>query len=161
MRTQKLHLTALALVAAFTLAACDKPNSAEKAGAEMGREIDQAAAKTQDKINEASAKTQDKINEASAKTQVKMQEASAKLGEQAAKTEVAIEDSTVTAKIKSAIVAEPGLKVMDINVDTIGGVVTLNGIVDTPAKSERVAQIARGVSGARQVNNRLIVRTPG
>lgn len=150
MRTRNIHLATLAIAMSLGLSACDKPGSAEKVGAEAGREIDQAAAKTQDKINEASAKTQEKISEASAK-----------LSEQSAKTETAIEDTAVTAKIKTAILAEPGLKVADINVDTVRGVVTLSGMVDTAANSERVSQIARGVSGARQVDNRLVVRTAG
>lgn len=138
MQIQKIHLATLGILLSLGLTACEKPTSAEKVGAEAGREIDQAAAKTQDKLNQAGAK----------------------ISEQTAKTEAVIEDSAVTAKIKTALLAEPGIKGTDINVDTVSGVVTLSGIVDNAAQRDRVTEIARGVNGARQVDNRLVVRTP-
>lgn len=113
-----MKLTALATTLTFWLAACEKPNSAEKAV----ENIDHAAKK---------------------------------LSEQAEKSGVALEDASIT-----AIVAEPGLKVLQINVDTLGGVVTLTGTVDSQKNSDKAKQIAGAVSGVKQVENRIVVKSP-
>ena len=41
----------------------------------------------------------------------------------------AVDDAAITAKVKTAIMAEPGLKATEINVDTKDAVVTLTGTV--------------------------------
>ena len=132
MNIEKMQLTALAMTLALALTACDKPNSAEK----VGREIDQAAEKAGDKLDEASKK----------------------LGEQTAKTGTVIEDAAITTQVKSAILSEPGLKVLQINVDTVGAVVTLTGTVDAQASSDKAKQVAGAVSGVKQVENQLSVK---
>lgn len=52
---------------------------------------------------------------------------------------------------------ETGLKSLKISVDTIKGVVTLTGTVDTKANSEKAATRAMAISGVRDVNNQLVV----
>ena len=132
----KLKVVTLTLACAIALAACDKPNSAENAGREAGKEIDRAAEKVDQKLDKAS----DKVSEA------------------AAKTGNAIEDAAITTKVKSAILAEPGLKVLEINVDTVGEVVTLTGAVDSHASADKAKQVASAVSGVKRVENRLTVK---
>lgn len=135
MKTSNINFVALSLILAFSLGACDKPNPAEQAG----REIDRVTEKAGDKMDQASQK----------------------LSDQTAKSGEAIEDATITTKIKTAILAEPGLKVLQINVDTMGGVVSLTGTVDSQANSDKAKQIASAVSGVRQVENRLVIKSPG
>jgi len=53
------------------------------------------------------------------------------MAEQSEKAGVAIDDAEITTKVKAAIFAEPGLKTLQISVDTIKGVVTLSGSVDS------------------------------
>ena len=71
---------------------------------------------------------------------------------------VAIDDATITTKVKAAVLAEPGLKSLQISVDTKDAVVTLAGNVDTPALKERATQIAQGVEGVRSVIDNLVVK---
>lgn len=84
---------------------------------------------------------------------------SEKMGEQSAKAGVAIDDTEITTKVKAAIFAEPGLKTLQISVDTIKGVVTLSGSVDSQASSNRTRELASAVAGVRDVENRLVVKS--
>lgn len=73
------------------------------------------------------------------------------------KTPVA-DNASITAKIKSALLADkitPGLK---IDVDTNNGVVTLSGKVDTQAQKVRAGQIAAKTEGVTKVINRLTIK---
>ena len=72
-----------------------------------------------------------------------------------------LEDSTITAKVKAAIIAESDLSALEIKVDTTDGVVTLTGTVDSPQKMERAAQVAQTIDGVRTVDNKLSVKAPG
>lgn len=72
-----------------------------------------------------------------------------------------VDDAAITVKVKSAVIAEPGLKSLQIDVDTKDGVVTLSGTVDNPALKERAAQIAQHVSGVRSVVDNLAVKSTG
>lgn len=65
-----------------------------------------------------------------------------------------IDDSTLTASVKSQLGASNLLR---IDVDTNGGVVSLNGTVDTPDDKARAEQLARRVDGVKKVVNNLQV----
>lgn len=92
----------------------------------------------------------------------KMDDATAKVAaatERAAdKTAAVIDDATITTKVKAAVLAEPGLKTLQINVDTRDGNVTLNGTVDTPELKERAMQVAQAVEGVKTVSDQLVVK---
>ena len=77
------------------------------------------------------------------------------------KTVDVVDDATITTKVKAAVLAEPGLKTLQINVDTKDGVVTLAGTVDTSALKSRATQVAQGVGGVRSVVDNLTVKTAG
>lgn len=85
-------------------------------------------------------------------------EAAAKSKEAAAKAANALDDAALTAKVKAALFAEPGLKTLQIDVETRDGVVTLAGTVDTPVLHERALQIAGALTGVRKVIDRLVVK---
>lgn len=128
-----------ALLCLAALSACDKPGPAERAG----QSIDQAASDAGRKIAESADKLEKKINE------------------EGKKTGVAFDDSEITAKVKAAIFAEPGLSTLQISVDTVKGTVTLNGSVDSRGKSDTAAALAGRVAGVKAVNNRLHVKPAG
>lgn len=92
------------------------------------------------------------------KAGVKIDEAVDKLGEQGDKAGVAINDAEITTKVKAAIFAEPGLKTLQISVDTIQGVVTLTGSVDNQQNSDRARGLAIAVAGVKDVDNRLMLK---
>ena len=75
------------------------------------------------------------------------------------KAGVALDDATITAKVKTALIAEPGLKGLAIDVDTTGNVVTLTGAVATEAAKQEAERLARGIEGVKDVTNNLDVKT--
>jgi osmotically-inducible protein OsmY len=69
-----------------------------------------------------------------------------------------MDDSWITTKVKTAILNEPSLKVMQINVETYKGVVQLSGFVDNAASQAKAVEIARSVQGVTSVKNDLRLR---
>lgn len=69
-----------------------------------------------------------------------------------------VDDSAITAKVKTAIFTDSDLKVMQINVETFKGVVQLSGFVDSQKMATKAVDVARGVSGVVSVKNNLIVK---
>jgi osmotically-inducible protein OsmY len=69
-----------------------------------------------------------------------------------------LDDSAITTKVKAAILNEPSLKVLQINVETFKGEVQLSGFVDTPQSVSKAGEVARGVKGVKSVKNNLIVK---
>lgn len=67
------------------------------------------------------------------------------------------DDQTITASIKTKLLADPNVSGLDINVDTFKGNVTLKGFVKTDSEAQRAIELARSVGGVKSVNPRLIV----
>jgi len=120
------------MILVIGLAACDKEHPAESAG----RSIDQAADKAGDKMDQVSKN----------------------LGEQSDKVGEALDDTAITAKVKAAILKEPDLSVLRINVETTKGVTTLSGSVDSQQNSDRAKEIASAVAEVKEVDNQLVVK---
>ena len=74
-----------------------------------------------------------------------------------------VNDSSITAQVKSKLASDAGTSATRINVDTEGGVVTLSGIVPTTAEKERAEQMAGTTEGVKRVMNNITVdaRTSG
>jgi hyperosmotically inducible periplasmic protein len=75
------------------------------------------------------------------------------------KTAAVADDAAITAKVKAAILAEPGLKSLQISVDTNSATVTLSGNVDNADLRDRAKQIASSTSGVKSVVDQLTVKT--
>jgi osmotically-inducible protein OsmY len=69
--------------------------------------------------------------------------------------EATVSDAALTTKVKAALINEPGVDALAINVDTYGGVVSLRGTVRDRAMAARAVDVARRVSGVRSVDDRL------
>jgi osmotically-inducible protein OsmY len=69
-----------------------------------------------------------------------------------------VDDSVITTKVKAAILDEPSLKVLQINVKTFKGEVQLSGFVDSATNAKKAGEIARSVGGVKSVTNDLIVK---
>ena len=69
-----------------------------------------------------------------------------------------VDDSTITTKVKAAILEDPGLKVFQINVETFKGEVQLSGFVESAQSVNKAGEVARGVGGVKSVKNILIVK---
>lgn len=133
---EKFTLIGISMLFAVGLTACGKPGPAETAG----KKIDQTASEASRRLGEAT----DEIGK--------------KLGEQGEKASVTIDDAEITTKVKAGIFAEPGLKTLQIGVDTIKGVVTLSGSVDSWPSSERAEALAGAVAGVKEVENLLVTK---
>ena len=64
-----------------------------------------------------------------------------------------VDDSAITTKVKTAILAEPGLKVSEINVETFKGVVQLSGFVSSRDDIKSAVRVASAVNGVKSVTN--------
>lgn len=69
-----------------------------------------------------------------------------------------IEDGVITTKVKTALLTDPDVKGLHIDVETRAGVVTLTGTVDKSASRERAAQIAHDTGGVKSVDNEIVVK---
>ena len=69
-----------------------------------------------------------------------------------------IDDTVITAKVKTAIFKEPALKSLEINVETFKGVVQLSGFVSSQENIYKAVQVARGVTGVTSVKNDMRLR---
>lgn len=69
-----------------------------------------------------------------------------------------VDDATITTKVKAAMVRDPVVSALDVNVDTFKGTVQLTGFVDTQEQAQRAEQIAAGVQGVTSVQNKVTVK---
>ena len=69
-----------------------------------------------------------------------------------------MDDSTITAKVKAALVDHDSIKSTDISVKTDQKVVTLSGFVESQAQAEEAVKVAKGVEGVTSVSDKLHVR---
>jgi osmotically-inducible protein OsmY len=69
-----------------------------------------------------------------------------------------IDDSVITTKVKSLLAGDDFLNSFQISVETFKGIVQLSGLVNSQQAAEKAGQIARSVTGVRDVKNNLSVK---
>src|SRR5688572_13618202 len=67
-----------------------------------------------------------------------------------------VSDSSLTTKVKSALLAEKDVNSFDIEVKTVGGTVQLWRFVDSQWQIDKAVQVASAVTGVQKVKNDLI-----
>ena len=72
-----------------------------------------------------------------------------------------IDDTTITTRVKTAMLNDPQVGAMKIDVDTYKGVVTLSGRVKNQTEHEQAVAIARRTSGVVEVKDALQVIPEG
>ena len=70
-----------------------------------------------------------------------------------------VDDSTITTKVKSALLADADVKSFDIKVETRKGEVQLSGFVDNQSQMDRAVAVAKGVEGVKKVDNKMSLKT--
>ena len=183
-RSLMARLFTASFFATLALAGCDRTGTASRDDSRtVGQKLDSAVDRTQQKLAQAGDKTAQTLSEASDKTIQKVSEAGQKTeqalttaGEKVvAKTSEAMStvaatvtpspdtsrgltDAAITASIKTDFLKDPDLSVLKIDVDTKGGVVTLNGLTgDEPAR-QRAEKMASAIKGVKEVRNFLVVK---
>lgn len=139
---RKTLAIATAGILSLGLIACDQKPPAEQVGQDIDRGIDnpsQQASQSADKAED------------------KMDQAKSTMSEKTAEAGTTMADATITAKVKSALIAEPGLKAAGIDVVTEKGVVSLFGTTGSDANRSRATQLAAAVEGVKAVENNLAI----
>jgi osmotically-inducible protein OsmY len=70
-----------------------------------------------------------------------------------------IDDTTLHAKAKAALINDPVVQGTKIDVSVDKGVVILNGAVNGDVEKRKAEDIIRGINGVRGVENNLVIRT--
>jgi hyperosmotically inducible protein len=66
-----------------------------------------------------------------------------------------VDDASLTASVKSTLVADKAANLTRIDVDSNNGVVSLNGVVESAQQKARAEELARRVDGVKGINNNL------
>jgi len=69
-----------------------------------------------------------------------------------------IDDSVITAKVKTALLEDKGFKSTDVNVETFKGRVQLSGFVSSSSDAQRAVNTAKTVKGVTSVENDIRVK---
>ena len=69
-----------------------------------------------------------------------------------------IDDATITTQVKTALLNDPDVGGLRIDVDTAKGLVTLSGVVRSAAERDKAIALARRVSGVTDVKSTLQIQ---
>ena len=69
-----------------------------------------------------------------------------------------LDDATITTRVKTALLNDPDVGGMRIDVDTFKGVVTLSGRVKTKEEEAKALSLARKIGGVTDVKSTLLVQ---
>lgn len=159
--SQKNWMQVLAVSAlALGLTACG-PNDGQTAGQKLDNSIDkteQAAENARAEADRAVESAGQTMNNAVDATKDAAANASAATQEAASNVANTMGEAGVTAKVNAALIGDPELSALKINVDTQGGAVTLNGEAPNQAAKDRAESLAKAVEGVQSVNNLLTVK---
>jgi hyperosmotically inducible periplasmic protein len=72
--------------------------------------------------------------------------------------EQVLDDSAITAKVKTALAGDPRTKAHQINIETRNGVVQLSGFVDNSEAKATAEELARAVDDVKSVDNEVDVK---
>jgi osmotically-inducible protein OsmY len=72
-----------------------------------------------------------------------------------------IDDTTITTRVKTAMLNDPQVGGLRIDVDTFKGAVTLSGRVKSEAEKQQAISLARGINGVAEVKDALQVIPEG
>ena len=66
-----------------------------------------------------------------------------------------IDDSMLATSVKSALLAHPDVKSLDIEIETRKGEVQLSGFVDNQTQIDRAIAVTREVPGVKRIENKV------
>ena len=69
-----------------------------------------------------------------------------------------LDDSVITTRVKTALLADPSIKSLDIAVLTRKADVQLSGFVNNQGQIDRAVEVARGVAGVTKVGNDMSLK---
>ena len=69
-----------------------------------------------------------------------------------------VDDTAISTKVRTKILADEDLKLRQIDVETMKGVVQLSGFVGSMSEKAKATSVARDTGGVVSVKNDLVVR---
>lgn len=69
-----------------------------------------------------------------------------------------VDDKTLTARVKTALIDDEQVKARNIDVEAYKGVVSLSGFVDSKSEADRAVLLAQRVDGVKSVKDDMHVR---
>ena len=149
-------------LAALALAACERPagdSAARSDNATAGQKVDRALANTKDELARAGEQVKPTLERAGAAIERGAEKVKPTLERAGEKMKEALTgDPAITASIKASYLKDPDLSVLKIDVDTKDGVVTLNGVAETPSAKMRAKKLAEATKGVKEVHDHLTVK---
>ena len=148
-------------LAALALAACERPagDTAARNDGTVAQKVDRTLATTKEELARAGEQvkpTLERAGESIERGAEKIKPTLERAGEKM--KEAMTGDPAITASIKASYLKDPDLSVLKIDVDTKDGVVTLNGLAETPSAKIRAAKLAEATKGVKEVRNHLTVK---
>jgi hyperosmotically inducible periplasmic protein len=131
LNSRLLSMTAIgAVVASLAMAGCSKSdqNAAKSAAEGTVAQVDQKARQIGEEAKDATRKVGDKLD-----------------------------DSVITASVKTEIAKDAELSALKVNVDTDNGRVALRGVAPSMAAKEHATTLAAAVKGVASVDNQLSI----
>lgn len=69
-----------------------------------------------------------------------------------------VDDTVITTKVKTALLADDAVKGLDISVNTTMGAVALTGAVENQMQIDRAVELAKAVEGVQNVQNGMTLK---
>ena len=69
-----------------------------------------------------------------------------------------VDDKTLTVNVKAALAQNPDYKFGDVTVDTMNATVQLSGFVNTSDQKSKAVDIAKGVQGVKDVEDKMTLK---
>jgi hyperosmotically inducible protein len=149
----RLRLVVVALGLAMAAAGCDRAEEdrAAQGASDAVRSANQALNKAEEVAREGAREAGQFARKAAEVAKEGAQESGRLLSD----------GGGLTAKVKTALLADEAVAGTSIDVDSNGGVVTLTGRLSNQAEVERALAITRGIDGVERVENRLTAEAAG
>lgn len=178
MNTKNLWLPALALACITLSAACHNPDVQEQnaqageaiksAGEETGEAVATAGEAAVEGTKEAAENAGDAMERAGEEASATAKEAgrdianaAERAGEKAEaagdRAKAKMDDASITAAVKAKLLADPEVKGVAIDVDTVNGTVTLSGTAKSSYEKTEAEKLAKRTDGVVSVVNEIVV----
>jgi osmotically-inducible protein OsmY len=128
-----------------------------EAAATFGSEVERRTESGAAELKEEGRELKQEGREAAGEVREAGREAADWAGNAADKTGAAVTDAAITTAVKSKFLADTTVKGLQIDVDTDGGTVTLNGTVSSRAEANRAMMLARDTAGVKRVVDNMRV----
>lgn len=178
MKNRIFWLPVLAVLCIVAAAACNNPNVEEQnaqageaiksAGEETGEAVATAGEAAVEGTKESAEAAGDAMKEAGQEVSATAKEAGKDIayaaeeaGEKAAaagdRAKAKMDDASITASVKAKLIADPEVKGVGIDVDTVNGKVTLSGTAKSTYEKDEAEKLARHTDGVVSVVNEIVV----